>query len=272
MHRVHLIIGLSAALAACDGDNGTSVGPDRVTTGVSVTVASPIRMGATTQAAGIATFANQQTQPVTTGWLSDATGVATVSDAGLVTGVANGRATIYVISGGVQGQQVIRVVPDYQGSWSGGLRVTSCTQTGDWASEDIDFCQEFPVGSTWQYSLSLAQSGESMTATLSEGSPLAFPAAPAPIGGDGSSSFSSTFVETSVGLSIEVTGLINSLRVGELTGTINEIWRAPGVSGEGRLAQEIVGTTRTSTSALGLGVGGSSGKLRLLRRFAIGRR
>lgn len=38
-----------------------------------------------------------QSQALTTGWLSDAPAVATVTDAGLVTGVANGRATIYVI-------------------------------------------------------------------------------------------------------------------------------------------------------------------------------
>ena len=51
---------------------------------------------------------------MTSGWLSDAAAVATVTNAGLVTGVANGRATIYVITGG-QGQQAVRVVPDYQG-------------------------------------------------------------------------------------------------------------------------------------------------------------
>jgi serine/threonine protein kinase len=64
---------------------------------------------------------NGQTQAITSGWLSDAPNVATVTTGGLVTGVANGRASIYVIARGRQGQQVVRVVPDYQGRWAGGL-------------------------------------------------------------------------------------------------------------------------------------------------------
>ena len=62
-------------------------------------------MGQTTQATGSATLSSGQAQSVTTGWLSDAAAVATVSDAGLVTEGPNGRATIYVVSGGRQGQQ-----------------------------------------------------------------------------------------------------------------------------------------------------------------------
>ncbi len=82
-----------------------------------MTVASPLRMGQTAQASGTEMRANAQSQSITSGWLSDAPAVATVTGAGLVGGVANGRATIYVVAGGRQGQQVIRVVPDYQGRW-----------------------------------------------------------------------------------------------------------------------------------------------------------
>jgi hypothetical protein len=60
-------------------------------------------MGQTTQASGTATLSNGQSQALTSAWQSDAPGVATVTDAGLLTGVGNGRATIYVMNGGRQG-------------------------------------------------------------------------------------------------------------------------------------------------------------------------
>jgi hypothetical protein len=215
-------------------------------------------------------LSNGQSQAIAAGWLSDAPGVATVTDAGVVTGIANGRATIYVISGGRQGQQVVRVVPDYQGRWSGGLRVTACTETGFFVT--IGFCAMIPVGVIDPYTVSLAQSGEQMTARLALETTILFPTVPAPIGAEGTSSFSATYVDISSGLSIESSALINSLRVGELTGTVSEVWRVPGLSGEGRLAQDIVGTTRTSTTALTGGGGGGSAKLRALERLAAGRR
>jgi hypothetical protein len=188
----------------------------------------------------------------------------------MVTGVANGRARIFVISGGQQGEQAVRVVPDYQGGWNGGLRVTACTQTGAWAT--IDFCGSFPVGGIDGYSLSLTQSGDQLTARLSYGSSLVFPSVATTIGADGSASFVATYVNIANGITIDATVVTNSLRVGELTGTVNEVWHLPGVSGEARLAQDIVGTNHTSATALSVGAGGSSGKPRVLDRFATGRR
>ena len=265
MYRLCMLVAL-ASIAACGGDSSSSPSsPSTVASGVSVTVTSPVRMGQTTQATGSATLSSGQAQPVTTGWLSDATAVATVSDAGLVTGVANGRATIYVVSGGRQGQQVIRVVPDYQGQWNGGLRITSCTETGFFA--EFDFCEDFAVGDTSGYTLAVSQSGEQISATPSYGAAV-FSLASAPIRDDGSSAFSSTFSVTDSGvtLTLEANWVINSLRVGELSGTVSEVWRLPNVNGEGRLVQSIFQTTRSRTSALSSG--GDSVKARAMRRLA----
>jgi hypothetical protein len=219
----------------------------------------------TAQASGTEMRSNGQSQGITSGWLSDAPAVATVTGAGLVTGMANGRATIYVVAGGRQGQQVIRVVPDYQGRWSGGLRVTSCTETGIFAQ--TDFCDEFPAGYTSGYTLSLAQSGELMTATASYGGP-AFPGVAAPVREDGTSAFAPqlSVTESGITLTIDAAFNINSARVGELTGTVTEVWRIPNVSGEGRLVQDIIATTRTSTTNLSSGSDGAS-RFRLLRKL-----
>jgi hypothetical protein len=146
MKEVAFVCCGSAAIlmAACGDESGGSLptGASPTASAITVTLNNPIKVAETAQAAATVSLSNGQPQGVSTGWKSDALGVATVTDAGLVTGVANGRATIYVVSNGRQGQQVVRVVPSYEGQWAGLLRVTSCTQTGAWAS--IGFCDELP--------------------------------------------------------------------------------------------------------------------------------
>jgi len=270
MRRVLIVLGL-ATVAACGDSNsgGSPTSSSPTTTAVSVTVSSPLRMGQTTQASGTETQSGGQTQSITSGWLSDAPAVATATGAGLVTGVANGRATIHVVAGGRLGQQVIRVLPDYQGRWSGGLRITSCTQSGIFAQ--IDFCSEFPAGFTSGYTLALAQSGEQMTATASYGDPP-FPGVAAPVREDGSSAFTPqlSITDSGVTLTVDAAFSINSLRIGELTGTVDEVWRVPNVPGEGRLVQNIIGTTRTSTTTSNGNGSGRNGvsRLRILRKLA----
>ena len=160
---------------------------------------------------------------------------------------------------------MIRVVPDYQGQWNGGLRITSCTETGFFA--EVDFCEDFAVGDTTGYTLAVSQSGEQIGATPSYGAAV-FSLASAPIRDDGSSAFPSTFslTDSGVTLTLEANWVINSLRVGELSGTVSEVWRLPNVSGEGRLVQTIVQTTRSRTSALSSR--GGSVKARAMARFA----
>ena len=164
-----LAIALAGSLVGC-GDDSSSSSPSApsstssTASSVNVTLTSPIRMGQTAQASAVAALSNGQSQNVTSGWRSDNVGVATVTDAGLATGVANGQATIYVITGGRQGQRVIRVVPDYHGAWEGSLRVTSCTQTGIFS--EFGACSDFPMSSGVGFDLSLLQTGEAMNARL----------------------------------------------------------------------------------------------------------
>ena len=270
MSRLACVVLASTLLVACGDDS--PVGPSATAASIAVSVSSPLRMGQTSQASGTASRTNGQSQALTAGWLSDAPGVATTTDAGLVTGVANGRATIYVISGGQQGQQVIRVVPDYQGRWTGGLRVTACTQTGIFAT--VNLCDSFPAGFTSGYSLALSQAGELMTATADYGSDAVFPAVAAPIQADGGSTFAPmlSITEPGITVTIEAAFAINSTRVGAVNGTVTEVWRVPNVAGEARLTQELVSTTRSSTTALVSGSRGPSEKFRSLARLATAAR
>ena len=100
---------LAAALGACGG--GGDAGPAPVAT---VTVAPPaaqVEVGLTTQLSASAqdSKGNALSNPAT--WSSSATTIATVSSAGLVTGVASGVATITASAGGKQGTATITVVP-----------------------------------------------------------------------------------------------------------------------------------------------------------------
>jgi len=261
--RLTSIAFVAASALACGGGSSSSsapTAPTPTTTAVTVTVASPLRMGQTSQATGAEMLSSGQSQAVTTGWQSDASNVATVTGSWLVTGVANGRATIFVIAGGRQGQQVVRVVPDYQGNWNIGQRVTSCAESGFFA--DFDLCDDFAVGETFGSTLTLTQSGEQITATPDYGGGLVLTTALAPISESGGTSFNSNgrITESGLTLTIDATFALNSARVGELTGTVNEVWRLPNINGEGRLGYSSVLATRsgapgarTASSATPLG-------------------
>ena len=95
-----------------------------------------------------------------------------------------------------------------------------------------------------------------MTARLSYGPALMGVPTATSILADGTSSFTTTVVNQS-GVIISAAVAINSASVGALTGSINEVWTVPGISGEGRLSQNIASATRTSTttSAVGSAVG-----------------
>jgi hypothetical protein len=111
----------------------------------------------------------------------------------------------------------------------------------------VNFCSDFSVGSSDPFSLSLTQTGLSMTARLSYGPALMGVPTATSILADGTSSFTTTVVNQN-GVIINAAVAINSANVGALTGSINEVWTVPGISGEGRLTQNIASATRTSTT------------------------
>jgi hypothetical protein len=235
------------ALAACGGSPSSPGGGSGGTGGgggaptvssVAVTLTSPLRVGQTTQAAATATLSNGTTETVTSGWQSDAAGVATVSAAGLVTAVANGTAAISISSGGRQGQQAVRVVPDYDGSWSGTYLVTACSETGVFATER--FCAG-TLNSSPPVRFALTQSGTTVSASFLLGQ-LAFPAAAATIGADGGLPVESTLNEN---VRIVATWTLASGATG-LTGTVRQRWTAASQAGEGVLDGRIVTVTRAA--------------------------
>jgi uncharacterized protein YjdB len=96
------------ALGACGGGDS---GPPAVATVTVTPSAAQVEVGLTTQLSASAqdSKGNTLSNPVT--WSSSAATVATVSSAGLVTGVSAGSATITAAAGGKQGSATVTVVP-----------------------------------------------------------------------------------------------------------------------------------------------------------------
>jgi len=255
-HRMAVAVH-AVLLAACGSDSPQTPtapsggAPSGSTTGVSVSVPSPVRMGQTAQATGSETLSSGQSRPISAGWLSDAPAVASVTGTGLVRGLTNGRATIYVVVGGRQGQQVLRVLPDYQGSWIGSLQTKGCSETG--VFDSIDFCDQYSAGDRYIYRAGFEQSEELLTATVDYGSILGlFQPVTAPVLEDGRSTFRSTLGYTSQNVTflLSTTFDVNSVQVGILTGTAEDSWRVPGLSGEGRVSFDLVDTVRFNSNRL----------------------
>jgi hypothetical protein len=247
-----LALALACGAAACGGDSSSGGSPSApsgtpTTSAVSVTLKSPIRMGELAQASGSATLTNGQSQNLTTGWRSDNVGIATVTDAGAVNGVANGQANIYVESGGRRGQQTVRVVPDYQGEWEGTIRLASCTQTGIIAT--AGFCSEIgSVGSVEGFDLTVTQTGEALSVVIyfaEDSRTVATSIAP-----DGSVAATGNFSFSDEGITLTADSewRLNSTLVGALTGTVTDVFRIAGFSGEGRVVYDILTATRGTSS------------------------
>jgi hypothetical protein len=241
------LILIAFTFAACGGDSSSPSGPS--STGVqsiSVTATSPVKVGQTVQASSVATFSGGRTEAITTGWRSDTASVAAVTDGGLITGVANGNAVISVSSGGRTGQQTIRVVPDYDGQWTGNYRVTTCAESGVFA--DQGFCA-FVLNTSAPVRFTVSQSGLATNTGFALGQ-LGFPAAVAPIDAAGLLTIPDAVFSESVTITARWT--VQQATAGALTGAVHQRWELPNRTGEGVLDGEIVSVSRAAAAPVGL--------------------
>lgn len=234
-------------LTSCGGSKSTTA-PTPVVTASSVVVTlaqDGVLVGRTMQASATATMSDGTTRAVTSGWQSDTPSVATASPTGLVTGVSNGRATIYVIYEGRQGQAVVRTYPNYHGSWSGSYVLRGCSHSGFFAS--VSFCSGL-VGQTAPTTLSMTQSLDRVEGRFQLGQ-ISFSTFVAPVEGDGSIAFGGT---SSGDVTLDAQWRVSAAgQDGRLTGTLRQIWRMSGVTGQAQLDGELV-TVNRSSSALGV--------------------
>lgn len=248
MRRLPLAL-IVLVLAACGGsDSASPTAPSVSATSVTVTLGAPVIAATkTTTAIGTAALTNGQSVSVTTGWQSDVPSVATVTPAGVVSGVSNGRANIYVVHGGRQGLAQIRVVPNFAGSWRGSYVIRDCTQTGSMAT--IGFCNTFRVGTVLPVTMSFSQSAEFVTGTFQLGSVDHRPSTES-ISEEGRLVFAAN-PSTSPGTLVVATGWgLTAITDGRLAGFGIGLYSIAGLSGEGRLNLEVLDLTRTAGGRL----------------------
>ena len=233
-----------AAMGACGGEGGSS--PNAPTTPQSVTVNSSsdlLFLGASETFTATASMPNGGSQSVTTGqWGSDAPSIASVeATSGRVSGVGSGMATIFVDYQGRRGTKLIRVLPNYQGTWSGSYFVRTCSHAGDFAR--FNFCSNFPENRVLPTNMNLTQDrdrvqGRFFLGTLGgDGS--------GPVQGNGELRLSGAVQDPAA--TIEVSWTLNSTGAGRITGSLSFLWRATGLSGDMRVSAEVRDLNRTSS-------------------------
>jgi hypothetical protein len=181
-------------------------------------------------------------------WGDDAPQVGTISSSGVLTGVGNGKVTIWCDAAGVRGRKLIQVLASYAGWWIGSYRVTGCTETGDLQGL---WCDGFSVDRVLPLSGSFTQTGTSASGAFALGQITAAPVT-ASIGEDGTLHLAETHDGTGV-IAIRSQWELHQAQDGKITGHVTIIVTATGLVGTATVEGDIFNTNRTtgvSTSAL----------------------
>jgi Bacterial Ig-like domain (group 2) len=206
-------------------------------------------IGATEQMTASATLTNGTPQTPACTWGADAPAVASINPAtGLVTAVASGNVTVWCDASGRRGTKLLRILPNYAGTWSGSYFITGCSHSGAFATGN--FCGNFSTNQVLPYNFVLTQSADSVAGRFFLGT-IQFDQTTAPVSLDGSMILTSR--STSGTTSIDVVWSVNSTQAGRVTGTHHQIWRSSGLSGQGDVNATIRDSSRTNAVMVTLG-------------------
>jgi Bacterial Ig-like domain (group 2) len=236
--------------AGCGGGGGSNnPGPTPVPTGITIVATSDmLKLRATDTFSLRATFDNGTTNTVQGTWSTDNQSVASVDGTGRVTGAGSGEATITGTYQGLRATQRLRVVPDYQGRWNGGHRVTKCTADGDFLL--LDFCSEFGAGSVYVLTMGFTQNRDTVSGTSNLGD------APATVQGSirptGQLDLSGTFtIFVDVGVVIDVTLVdweATTTDNSTMTGDFSLTFRVAQFTGSARVDNDLSNFNKTSAT------------------------
>jgi Bacterial Ig-like domain (group 2) len=264
------VVWWAGTLIACsDGGNGGPgpTPPSQTPVSLAITPATDlIKIKGSETFTATVTYSNGTNGPAQAPWRSDAVSVATVDGSGRATGQASGMATIVAEFQGLTGTRLLRVVPDYQGRWTGRYALTGCSDDGDWRA--ADFCRELDLSGLYDLSLDLTQTRDAVSGNANFDDPIG------PIQGtirtSGHLPLNGTLRVESEGLVFEVVvssfeGLTTDNE--RMTGTFDLTFRHAMLAGSARVACQIRALSKGGPTALvsrpsGAGLG------RLVRRVA----
>lgn len=237
---------LFCLMLSCKKESPTSPTPPPTAQSITVTSSSDLlHIGISETFTATATMSDGSSRAVTGGvWGGDNPNVATVEAAtGQVTIVGSGMVSIFVDYQGKRGSKVIRGIPNYQGAWTGSYRIVSCTCTGDFRA--IDFCSLFPVNMVFPTNLNLIQDGDSVQGSFHLGTLVADTSGPIQTNGQ---LLLTGFVREPP-ITMDVSWRMQSKNPGQITGSLTQLWRMTGLSGDARIKANIRNLNRTSTMA-----------------------
>ena len=163
--RIRCCLALSLLTPFCGGVTQPTPRPVTPAPAFSIVPAiESLKIGATERLSVVATSGNSQ-RTVTAAWSSEQTSVALVSDAGVVSAVAEGSTNILAVAEGQQLRQPVRVVADHAGLWTGTRRIVGCERS---SGAGPDVCRFVLVGggAVLPVSVRLTHDASNITGTL----------------------------------------------------------------------------------------------------------
>lgn len=241
---------LLGPLVACGGGSsgggGTPTSPGATPTSITISPGTDLlKLKGTENFTATAAMSNGSSSAVTPNWRSDNTSVLTIEASGRATGVSSGNATIIAEHQGLSATRLVRVVPDYQGSWRGEISMRSCEDDGEWEGT----CAELSAGDRDTLSLAVTQQGATVTATLDLGG-FAGPVTGS-IATDGTLTLSGTYSSTLDGFPFQVSVVewqSVSTDNARMTGRGSFTMRTALLTGQARLNVDLVGVNKSSAT------------------------
>jgi len=176
-------------------------------------------------------------------WGGDSPSVANIdTTTGRVTGVGTGRVTIWAENAGGRTTRLLRVLPSYNGTWSGSYTLQSCQSVGDYSLGK--FCGQFFQGQVLSIAFNITQNRDAVSGTFALGS-LQGTLNTGVVNEDGSLPLSG--IINSGTSTVQLSNLrATSPSAGTMRGSFDQIWSSSALSGTGRLMADIRDVTRTS--------------------------
>jgi hypothetical protein len=178
-------------------------------------------------------------------WGGDAPHIGTMTAGGQLSGLGNGRVTIWCDAAGARGTKLVQVAATYGGTWIGSYRVTGCSERGDLA--EVEICADFQNNRVLPLSGSFTQSNLNATGAFALGQ-ITAPPGSASVGADGTMTISLTHEGTGV-ITIRSEWRVRQDQDGRITGGVTITFTALGLVGSAVVEAEVFNTNRTSSSS-----------------------
>ncbi len=253
-HVLCLVCGVAGAASACGSSGASTLSPSLLPTVTGVTLAvNPPGVGASNSASGAATLSNGTSAAVSTGYTSDAPLVATITSAGVITGVSIGDVTLSLDYQGFHASKKVRVLPNYNGTFIGTYVITSCADTGGFAvPAETPFCSQFPLNTALSIGFLNTQSADltTLTGLFALGSLQG--TGTGVIAAAGGLTYTGSITSTTAKITLQ-NFTATSPSIGHMTGQFQIVWTDTTLAGNSVWTCTMADATRTSGGVTTLG-------------------